>query len=222
MSNSDIKTSGVILRLVDFKESDRIFDLLNEDGEIVSFFARSARKPKSKFHGIISIGNFVNINYTKGKNLNYPTEITYDLERIFDFYKKSLDSMYFYTDILSIIRIIAKDYSSPELFQLLIEVLEKAQKSPLSHENFLLLYNEFLQNVLSLLGIEAELKCYISGEEINEPEFYYHLESNKVFSLDKKPRTLDLPLVKFDQFFQKNYLQRLFYGSVNTKIRLKF
>lgn len=220
MSQTDLKASGVIIRITNFKESDQIFDLFTSEGDLIGFFARSSRKPKSKLHGIVSIGNFVSITYSKGKNLNYPKEINYDLEKLFTFQKNSLPAMYFYADLLAITRSVAKDFQEKELYTLLLDSFEKAQK--VDNSKLIEIYNDFLTNLLELLGIDATLRSFTSGQMINEPEFYYHAESNSAFTKTEKPTSMDLPLISSDQIFMKNYLTKLLSSNFNFKIRLKF
>ncbi len=219
LSKTECKTKGVILRIVDFKECDQIFDLYTENGELIGFFARGAHKPKSKYHGVISVGNFVDISYTSGKNLNYPREVNYDLQRIYTFHKKTLEGMYFFSDILLIIRIIAKDYNEPGIYEIFIKAFELAEKNP---ENFLGIYNHFLKEMLHSLGFDSSPKCFLTGEEIRDKEFYYHPESNHVFSKDHKPRTIDIPLITYDAVFEKNFLRKKFAETVNSRVILKF
>lgn len=221
MDKTEFKSSGIIIRITDFKESDQIFDLFTSEGDLIGFFARSSRKPKSKLHGIISIGNFVNITYSKGKNLNYPREINYDLEKLFTFQKNTLDAMYFYSDILAVIRSVCKDIQDPSIYSLLLETFEKAQKT--SDQNLVEIYNDFLKKLLELLGVEANIRSFTSGTQVvNDQQFYYHAESNSVFNQSEKPATLDLPLVSYDKIFEKNYLQKLLLQTLNGRLRLKF
>ena len=212
------KLRGIIIRKTNFSESDVIFDVLSESGEIVGFFARSARKIKSKLVSVLQLGNVVNITYSIGKNLNYPIEVEADRNNLFTFYAKNMDGMRFYSDILKIGGIIGKDYNSQELFELIVSAFNQAEQSG----NLTEIYNDFISQLLQLLGYETEVKCFSSGEIISEKEFFYHPETNRVFSNSNKPKSLDIPQISFDQVFFKNYLQKLFIEHVRQKMKFKF
>lgn len=218
MKKNHLKTRGIIVRKVNYSENDIIFDVLNEDGEIIGFFGRSARKIKSRLVSVLQLGNVVNITYSVGKNLNYPSEVEIDRTNIFSFYSKSIEGMRFYSDVIKIISIISKDYHSPDIFELTIKAFQDAESGGKLTE----VYNEFLSELLQILGYETEIKCFFSGEVINEKEFFYHPETNRVFSSKNKPKTLDIPQISFDQTFFKNYLQKLFMEHVRQRMKFKF
>lgn len=212
------KTKGIILTKTSFGENDLIFDLLAEDGERVSFFVRGGKKIKSKFAGVIQIGNFVKVSFNKGKNFNYPKELEIDSSKRFDFYSKKLEAMNFFADIILIAKSISKDYKTEFLYKEIANTFNSAQ----SGEDLLVLYNSFLNNILNELGFNTDLICSSSGKLIDEPEFYYHPETNKAFKTENKPRSLDLPYIKKDDIFIKNYLKKIFAGNISHYIRLKF
>jgi DNA repair protein RecO (recombination protein O) len=219
MSSDILKVSGIILRKTEYGENDWIFDLFAENGEVLGFLAKGAKNPKSKLNGYINIGNYIDITYDKGRNLNYPREINIQPKNIYKFYSQNIKNLYFFSDIIAITRYISKDFASKELFEILKITLHKADKKK---ENLDILYNYFLEQVIEITGNKVSLECDISGQTINDKEFYYHPESNKVFSKEKKPLSLDLPKIQFDDIFYKNYLIKKLVETTNLKIRLKF
>ena len=60
---------GIITRCTNYKESDRIFTLISDDG-IMKFIARGAKKPSSKLSGHIEPLNYVALYYRPSKSLN--------------------------------------------------------------------------------------------------------------------------------------------------------
>jgi DNA repair protein RecO len=215
---SQHKIKAIITRKTNFGDNDIIFDVLSDEGKIIGFFARGARKIKSRFSGVLQLGIVVNITYTTGKNLNYPNEISLDTKNLFSFYTRSLEHMNFYTDIITILKAVSKDLEDRSLFEMTIDAFSRVQNS----EDPIIVYNDFLNNILELIGVATELRCNVSGEEINEPEFYYIPESNRLISEAEKPKSLDLLKISFDKVFYKQYLQKLIYEHVHQKLKLKF
>jgi len=215
---NEYKTKGLILTKTGFGENDLIFDLLSENGERVSFFVRGGRKIKSKFAGTIQIGNFVKISFSKGKNFNYPKEIAIQTNLIFDFYSKSIEGMNFFADIIQICKCISKDFNSEIIYTQTVKAFISAQLQKMLAEAYI----DFLITILHDLGFNTGIVDSISGEEIREKEFYYHPETNKVFLKQNKPKSFDLPLIKKDLIFTKNYVQKIFNANINHYIRLKF
>lgn len=212
------KVKGIILTKTSFGENDLIFDLLSEDGERFSFFVRSGRKIKSKFAGVIQIGNFIKILFSKGKNFNYPREIEFDASKRFDFYSKTIEGMNFFADIIQIAKSISKDFKTDHLYSAINLAFASAQ----SGVDLVEVYNNFLGDLLKELGFETDLVCSSSGDLIEDKEFYYHPETNKAFSKENKPRSLDLPFIQKDSIFTKNYLKKIFAANISHRIRLKF
>jgi DNA repair protein RecO len=215
---ADIRTKGIILRKTNFGDNDVIFDLLNDEGKIIGFFARGARKMKSKFSGVLQLGHIVRLEYATGKNLNYPNEISIDQENLYSFYSKSIATMNFYTDLISITRAVAKDLEDERLFYCITYAFSQAENG----EDITELYNTFLERILEMIGVDTSLKCYFSGSLIREEEFYYQPDTNKVISKERKPKTIDLPLITSDKVFLKGYLKKLVFEHVNHKMVLKF
>jgi DNA repair protein RecO len=213
------KARGIIIRKTNFSDNDIIFDLLTDEGKVIGFFARGARKLKSRYSGTLQIGMVVIVTYTAGKNLQYPNEINLDAKHLFSFYRKSLKHMDLYMDVISILKTIGKDLEDPELFSITLECFDAVEKDG----DLINSYNEFLNKILHLISIESSLNCAITGETINEKEFYYVPESNKVISEANKPHSLNnLTKINYSESFYKEYLQKLILEHVHNKLRLKF
>ena len=65
---------GIITRCTNYKESDRIFTLISDDG-IMKFIARGAKKPSSKLSGHIEPLNYVALYYRPSKSLNSVSQV---------------------------------------------------------------------------------------------------------------------------------------------------
>lgn len=217
--SKDNKTRGIILSKTKFAENDIIFDILSEDGSLKSFFAKGAQKIKSHLSGILQIGQFVNIVYSKGSNFYYPKEITLDLKNCFTFYKENLELLNYYGDIINVTRIISRDINSTELFTTLIENFQGIQSRK---KNALISYNSYLEFCLKEAGVCMDDLNKIERDLVSDKILYYHIASNRIFLPEEKPKYLDLPSIKYDEVFKKQYLQKLFYQHISSKIRLKF
>ncbi len=210
------KIRGIVLNKFPFGEKDIIFDLLDEDGDRKTFFVRGGQNIKSRFIGYIQIGYILYIVYTKGKNFFYPKEIHLDTQNIFDFYKKSVDHLNCYLDLINIASYISRDIHLKDLYQKLVSALSSLQENS---DNLDEIYNEYIEFCIKAYGItltELELIEQKGGY------FYYHLGSNKIFLLEHKPVSLDVKLCTFDLKFKKFYLQQCFYNNINKNLKLRF
>lgn len=214
---NEYKVKGLVLTKTSFGENDLIFDLLSESGERMSFFVRGGRKIKSKFLGTLQLGNFVEVTFSKGKNFNYPKEAIIINNLIFDFYSKSIEGMNFFSDIIQICKCVSSDFNSKIIYSQVVKAFVLAQQKKFDEA-----YVKFLDNILKDLGFETDIADYLNGEIIQDKEFYYHPETNKIFEKQNRPRGIDLLLIKKDLIFKKIYLQRIFSTHVNHYIRLKF
>jgi DNA repair protein RecO (recombination protein O) len=57
------KTSAIVLRCTDYRESSRIVTLFTPDEGKVAVMVRSARSPKSKYSGLMQVGNILDVIY---------------------------------------------------------------------------------------------------------------------------------------------------------------
>lgn len=73
--NTSFKTTGIILRKVDFKESDRIITVLTQKYGKIDLLAKSIKKSNSKFCGRLELFYEIEITGTWGQNLHYLKEV---------------------------------------------------------------------------------------------------------------------------------------------------
>src|SRR5690606_1208088 len=62
-----LESDALVLRVVDFGESDRIVALLTRDAGRLSAVARGARKSRRRFAGALQTGTLVRIGYREGR-----------------------------------------------------------------------------------------------------------------------------------------------------------
>ena len=214
-----METTGIIVRKVNYGESDVIFTLYTAEGDMPGFFARGAKKLKSRYSGVVQLGYVVSVTYNKGRALNYPQEIYLDKRYVWDFYAKSSGHMNFYTDCILIVREIGKDMSDPHLYDSFLEAMTKAQKG---NQNLQDVYTEFLNKVLHSIGKETELRCQSTGKIISEPECYYSLSSNAIFGSGTTSEAVNLERVAIDNMFIKLYYQRLLQAELPPRSKLLY
>ncbi len=113
------KAKAIILKSYKLGESDKIIKMYSRDGDIISAVAKGARKVHSKFGGRLELFNLVELELTRGRNLDIinQAEILKSFKNIAsDFYK------FVFCEIIS--KIILKTQvsggdSSPLLFKLI-------------------------------------------------------------------------------------------------------
>ncbi|MEC7880743.1 MAG: DNA repair protein RecO [Chloroflexota bacterium] len=74
MKSISRQAKGIITRCTNYKEADRIFTLISDNG-IMKFIARGAKKPSSKLSGHIEPLNYVMLYYRPSKSLNSVSQV---------------------------------------------------------------------------------------------------------------------------------------------------
>ena len=64
------KAKAIILKSYKLGESDKIIKMYSLDGDVISAVAKGARKVRSKFGGRLELFNLVELEITKGRNLD--------------------------------------------------------------------------------------------------------------------------------------------------------
>jgi len=113
------KAKAIILKSYKLGESDKIVKMYSQDGDIISAVAKSARKIRSRFGGRLELFNLVDLELSKGRNLDIinQVEIIKSFKNISTYFYK-----FVFCEIIS--KIILKTQvsgggSSPLLFKLI-------------------------------------------------------------------------------------------------------
>ena len=69
----DVKTKGIIIKKVDFRETSIILDVLTPEFGVISVIAKGIRKQKSKNTGLLEILNELELNLYKNPNSEWYT-----------------------------------------------------------------------------------------------------------------------------------------------------
>jgi len=64
----DVKTKGIIIKKVNFRETSIILDVLTSEFGVISVIAKGIRKQKSKDTGLLEILNELELNLYKNPN----------------------------------------------------------------------------------------------------------------------------------------------------------
>jgi DNA repair protein RecO (recombination protein O) len=72
---SSYKTKAIVLKSYKLGESDKIIKIFSRKDGVVSAVAKGSRKIKSKFGGRLELFNFVDLELTRGKNLDIITSV---------------------------------------------------------------------------------------------------------------------------------------------------
>lgn len=78
-------TSAIVFRTVDYQESSKIVTFFTEEHGKIAVMVRGAKKPKSKFSGVIEVGNLLDVvyYYKASRSVQMLSEASY-LEKTLD------------------------------------------------------------------------------------------------------------------------------------------
>lgn len=156
--SKDIRTKAYVLRRTNYGESDRILNLLTEDGH-VAVLARGVRKEKSKLAGGIELFTLSDITYHEGKN-NKLCILT--SARMLEFYDKipvDLKKLELASTILKHISRVVESSEGPAYFDLARQTLRAINLNI----DLNLIENWFWFNFAKTGGEEINLIKDISG-----------------------------------------------------------
>ncbi|MDD3628916.1 MAG: DNA repair protein RecO [Actinomycetota bacterium] len=177
---SSYKAKAIILKTYKLGESDKIVRMYSAEGDVISAVAKGARKINSKFGGRLELFNLVEMEVTKGRNLDIITqaEILKSFKNIAsDFYK------FIFCEIIS--KIVLKTQvpggdSSPLLFKLIYvcfnEINNAAQEDIQALEKIMCFFEiKFLR----IIGLMPLLKnCSKCNKQL---ENLYSFAGNKIY-----------------------------------------
>ncbi len=160
-----VKTKGVILREIKFRDQSKICPVFTEHFGKISVLLKGVRNPKNKLSGLFSTGNMVELVLYKKQNrdlhlvsdallLQSPMSAEPDMERFTTLYQ-----------LIETLKLVTgSDEPQPALFGFLSTTLEEMCKPD---RDFQLLLAWFLIRLVAVLGFEPELEqCVISGEPL--------------------------------------------------------
>ena len=157
----DIRTKSFVLRRTNFGESDRILNLLTEEG-YASVMAKGVRKLKSKLAGGIEMFCLNEITYHEGKNNKIGILTSSKMLKCYDKIPISLEKLEFASTVLRSVNQIAESTDASVYFSLVRQIFE-ALNGTVSES---LIETWFWFNFAKLSGEDINLVKDTSGDPL--------------------------------------------------------
>ena len=171
-SNND---SCFLLHQRSYGETSIIADVFTQKSGKISFIAKGAKKPKSKFFGYLVPFQKLKITYSGRSELKTLTSIDRDLASNSNTFSKVSFSLLYINELL--IKLLPKDAKHEELFVLYDEFLKKINKN----NNLEISLRHFELDLLDMLGYGFDYDSEIDSNEPIEAELSYVFVSERGF-----------------------------------------
>ena len=175
-SNND---NCFLLHQRSYGETSIIADVFTQNSGKISFLAKGAKKPKSKFFGYLVPFQKLKITYSGRSELKTLTSIDRDLANNSNTFSKMSYSLLYINELL--IKLLPKDAKHEELFALYDEFLEKINKN----NNLEISLRRFELDLLDMLGYGFDYESEIDSNEPIEEEATYVFVSQRGFRKSK-------------------------------------
>ena len=171
-SNND---SCFLLHQRSYGETSIIADVFTQKSGKISFIAKGAKKPKSKFFGYLVPFQKLKITYSGRSELKTLTSIDRDLASNSNTFSKVSYSLLYINELL--MKLLPKDAKHEELFVLYDEFLKKINKN----NNLEISLRHFELDLLDMLGYGFDYDSEIDSNEPIEAELSYVFVSQRGF-----------------------------------------
>ena len=206
-SNND---NCFLLHQRSYGETSIIADVFTQKSGKISFIAKGAKKPKSKFFGYLVPFQKLKITFSGRSELKTLTSIDRDLASNSNTFSKVSYSLLYINELL--IKLLPKDAKHEELFVLYDEFLKKINKN----NNLEISLRHFELDLLDMLGYGFDYDSEIDSNEPIEAELSYVFVSERGFRKSnsssfkgkdilsiKKRKLEDIPLKYFKEITTK-------------------
>ena len=161
------KTTGIVLRVIEFSETSCIVKLMTRDHGKITAMAKGARRPKSPFEAaldVLAICRIVFLHKTSGA-MNLLTEAK--LERRFRSSATNLKRLYAGYYVVELLNTLTDEGDShPELFDQAIKTIVEIDSTDSDEDELNQKLLQFELNVLGFLGhLPMLTKCVSCGKE---------------------------------------------------------
>lgn len=158
----DYKTQGIIIRVRDYQEADRIITIFSRDHGKIQAIAKGCRKQKSQKRGIIQLFTHADFALYKGRNMD--TVVQCEARDSFGDIRDNLDNMAYASYIAELLDGFVNTGEKQEaLFYLTLVVFHL-----LSVEDPHLLTRAFELRLMNLLGYQPHLEsCVLCGQPLH-------------------------------------------------------
>jgi len=171
-SNND---NCFLLHQRSYGETSIIADVFTQKSGKISFIAKGAKKPKSKFFGYLVPFQKLKITYSGRSELKTLTSIDRDLASNSNTFSKVSYSLLYINELL--MKLLPKDAKHEELFVLYDEFLKKIKKN----NNLEISLRHFELDLLDMLGYGFDYDAEIDSNEPIEAELSYVFVSERGF-----------------------------------------
>ena len=171
-SNND---NCFLLHQRSYGETSIIADVYTQKSGKISFIAKGAKKPKSKFFGYLVPFQKLKITYSGRSELKTLTSIDRDLASNSNTFSKVSYSLLYINELL--MKLLPKDAKHEELFVLYDEFLKKIKKN----NNLEISLRHFELDLLDMLGYGFDYDSEIDSNEPIEAELSYVFVSERGF-----------------------------------------
>ena len=171
-SNND---NCFLLHQRSYGETSIIADVFTQKSGKISFIAKGAKKPKSKFFGYLVPFQKLKITYSGRSELKTLTSIDRDLASNSNTFSKVSYSLLYINELL--MKLLPKDAKHEELFVLYDEFLKKINKN----SNLEISLRHFELDLLDMLGYGFDYDSEIDSNEPIEAELSYVFVSERGF-----------------------------------------
>ena len=171
-SNND---NCFLLHQRSYGETSIIADVFTQKSGKISFIAKGAKKPKSKFFGYLVPFQKLKITYSGRSELKTLTSIDRDLASNSNTFSKVSYSLLYINELL--MKLLPKDAKHEELFVLYDEFLKKINKN----NNLEISLRHFELDLLDMLGYGFDYDSEIDSNEPIEAELSYVFVSQRGF-----------------------------------------
>lgn len=198
------KTTGVVLKRINFDEADQILTVLTRDFGKISILAKGARRMKSKFCGRLELFYEINLVFFRGRTLHYLNEaeviLTPEIEN-FDLKTKSV--LFYMAEATN--KLLPEGQEASTSFDLLIEALRGLNGEEVISEVILYAYLVKLLSHLGFMGSFEECARSNVKLNLNEPLYLSAKDASLVRSgyAESTDMRLTPSVIKWVNYMQK-------------------
>ena len=203
-----IKTTGIVLRRIDFGEADQMVHILTQDQGKVTVLAKGARRLKSRFLGKLELLSYVKLTYFQGRGLGHLNEVESKTPiQETDLNLRSRSLLFYVAEVTH--KLIPDGQECGPTFELLHDFLARFEISSAEP-----LFYGYLVKLLAELGFMADWShCNESNQKLDLSQPYFlsvHDGSltQQVYLAQGAP-PLHSSLIKWVNFMQKADFEQL-------------
>lgn len=175
-----LKVTGIILRRTNYKEADRILSVLTREHGQLAVIARGVRREQSRLAGGIELFATCELSLVKSAmNLQGMWTLTgARLMHFYDYIMTDYDRLQFGYDAIKRVSKLADAIDSPELYDVLLGVIELLNKSTV---DLRITKAWFYLKLARLSGMELNLLTDSNGMQLVEGASYDYNKADGVF-----------------------------------------